>query len=224
MEKVNLNRHDFVFITEAARLRLAKELMPNYSTQVQPIVSSAFTAFNIPGIVRRSEAFDENLLPLGFVPLERYLDQRVRVGCFVEWFEVAGIVTPQEVLKKNISSRTKALELAQEIAAWNRDKGYDIGIIGSVGLEILTGYPYTNADSDIDLVLGPHPLDLIKKIYSEIEALAHEKSVGIDLEIMLPNGFGVKAKELFMNTSTLLGKSLTTVDLLERSSINKYFI
>ena len=44
----------------------------------------------------------------------------------------------------------------------------------------------------------------------------------MDFELDLPNGYGVKLAEVFMDTKTVLGKSLDNVEILHRKDIMQY--
>ena len=44
----------------------------------------------------------------------------------------------------------------------------------------------------------------------------------MDFELDLPNGYGVKLAEVFMETQTVLGKSLDDINLLSRKDIMEY--
>ena len=44
----------------------------------------------------------------------------------------------------------------------------------------------------------------------------------MDFELDLPNGYGVKLAEIFMETQTVLGKSLEDVSLLNRKDVMQY--
>jgi malonate decarboxylase holo-[acyl-carrier-protein] synthase len=217
------SRHDFVVVSNTGRQRISKEILEEYSGAEQSIVRELFSGkygeTGIPGIVRRAVCAEEGLVPVGFVPPERLDGRRLRIGAFAYFSEVVDIVTPYELLRMAIDRRNRCMQAVGEIAKLILTKANAVGVLGSVGLEIFTGIPYTNEDSDIDLVVQGCTYDEITKIFKQITDIGSYYDIPIDLEIALTNGYGIKAVELFMDTKTLLGKSLDAVALLERKAV-----
>ncbi len=222
-ELAQFNRHDFVIISKAGRERICTELLPNYSAAIATIVRDVFSNkygdAGIPGIVRRAKVANELSIPLGFVPLERLEERRLRIGTFANFAEVMNIVTLYKLLQMPFECRNNCLQAASQIAIMAQGINQAIGILGSAGLEIFTGCHYTNGDSDIDLVIQGCDYKTIVEIYNQLKGIGRKYNMPIDLEIALNNGYGVKAAELFMDTKTLLGKSLDNVILLERKTV-----
>lgn len=222
-ELAQVNRHDFVIISKAGRERICAEVLPNYSAAIANIVRDAFSNkygdAGIPGIVRRAKVVNELPIPLGFVPLERLEGRRLRIGTFADVSEVMNVITPYKLLQRPFECRNNCLQAASQIAIMAQDINQPIGILGSAGLEIFTGCHYTNGDSDLDLVIQGCDYKAIVEIYNQLKDIGRKYNIPIDLEIALNNGYGVKAAELFMDTKTLLGKSLDNVILLERKAV-----
>jgi phosphoribosyl-dephospho-CoA transferase len=216
------NRHDFVIISQAGRQRICSEVLKNYSVAEQHIVRDVFLdkygTRGIPGIVRRAE-ITEDVIPLGFVPQERSDGRRLRIGAFAYFAEVVDVITPYELLQMSINKQNRCLQAVSEIAKLASSATKEVGVLGSAGLEIFTGISYTNEESDIDLVLKDCTYEEITKIFKQLKDIGTYYNIPIDLEIALTNGYGIKAEELFMDTRTLLGKSLHDVNLLEREAV-----
>ena len=64
-------------------------------------------------------------------------------------------------------------------------------------LEIATGLPFTNSESDLDLLITGLSLQQLQEVYTELQAIGKKFQVDIDLETELINGYGIKAAELF---------------------------
>lgn len=218
------SRHDFVIISQAGRQRICSEVLKNYSAAKQHMVRDVFSGKygikGIPGIVRRAEIAG-NVIPVGFVPQERLDGRRLRIGAFAYFSEVVDVITPYKLLQMSISKRNSCMEAVSEVAKLAISASKAVGVLGSVGLEIFTGITYTNEESDIDLVLKDCTYEEITKIFKQIKTIGTYFNIPIDLEIALTNGYGIKAEELFMDTRTLLGKSLHDVTLLEREAVLK---
>ena len=58
------------------------------------------------------------------------------------------------------------------------------------------------------------------QFYRAAQACCNE--INMDFELDLPNGYGVKLAEMFMETQTVLGKSLEDVSLLNRKDVMQY--
>ena len=95
-----------------------------------------------------------------------------------------------------------------------------IGVLGSAALELITGLPYTDENSDIDLIVKPAGYNRLLQFYRAAQACCNE--IKMDFELDLPNGYGVKLAEIFMETQTVLGKSLEDVSLLNRKDVMQY--
>lgn len=225
MEKTELRtygRHSLAVLSKEERLRISAEILQKSSPDILSALKELFAfegagGTGMPGIVRRSETVRPGMVPLGFVPLRRHQGQRLRISTFAEEAEIREYITPVRLLHSDFEERTRVLRAAKEIAAWN--EGKDLGVLGSAGLEIFTGLPYTNDDSDLDLLAGARPVGELKELYGRLTALGRRYGFAVDLEVALPDGFGVKVAELFMNTKTLLGKSMREVSLLDRGKV-----
>jgi len=218
-------RHDFVMVSPTGRERICTEVLKNYSVAEQHMVEDVFSGKyginGIPGIVRRAEIAKEDVIPVGFVPPERLAGRRLRIGAFAHFAEVMEVIPPYKLLQMSISKRNRCLEAVSEVAKLAISTSKAVGVLGSAGLEIFTGIPYTNEESDIDLVIKDCTYEEITNIFKQIKAIGTYYNIPIDLEIALTNGYGVKAEELFMDTQTLLGKSLDDVILLDRKAVLK---
>lgn len=93
------------------------------------------------------------------------------------------------------------------------------GLFGSTALEWVTGYPYRNQNSDLDLYLLPLPGCDLQGFGHSLSLLEAQSGVRLDAEIELTGGYGVKLKELLSPSKTVLGKGLYDVVLFEKSTI-----
>ena len=173
----------------------------------------------VPGIVRRGDAVQKNMISVGFVHPELLNGSRVRVPANVRADEIADKVTPYALPHFGFEPRTKAMAALCEVNELDVCKSGRMGVVGSVGMEILTGAPYSNNDSDLDLLLKDCSLNEITDAFAAITQIVKNHGVDADIEIELTNGYGVKAAELFIGSYTLLGKSLSDVQLLERKTV-----
>lgn len=64
-------------------------------------------------------------------------------------------------------------------------------------MEIATGLPFTNSESDLDLLITGLSLQQLQEVDTELQAIGKKFQVDIDLETELINGYGIKALNYF---------------------------
>ena len=221
MDKAQLNRHDLVYISQTAKQRMLAEVAKLYQGEQLLMIKELFSAEQlIPGIVRRAEELTDKLIPLGFVHPKRLAGNRLRVASFSEVSAIEKFCTPYQVLQQEIKLHNRCLQCLREIVLLSNQYQLEIGVLGSAALELVTGLRYTDNNSDLDLLIKPAAGEKIKDFYKAAQNIG--KDINIDLELALPNGYGIKVAELFRDTQTVLGKSLKDVRLLSKQEILKY--
>ena len=91
---------------------------------------------------------------------------------------------------------------------------------GSASLQALTGQPYLNHASDLDLLAYPASRDELAEIVARL--VAHADALPLDGEIVFPSGAAVAWKEWSMASqegSRVLVKDARTVRLARRSAL-----
>lgn len=176
----------------------------------------------IPGIMRREENTGAaGSIPVGFASPYLIEGRRQRIAAFVPVGEIAGIITPYEVVQYKNSYRTPCMQALEECRELARKLQLQLGVWGSTGLEVYTGLPYTHNRSDLDLLITDGDLAKIKIFYEAVGPFQQKYGCKIDVEIDLPTGYGVKLREIFLGTAEILGKSLNDVQLFPRDNILK---
>lgn len=223
MDKTQLKRHNLVFVSQKGKDRIWQELAPKYQGEALELVQDVLQGnYNVPGFVRRSEERPEEVA-VGFVHHKRMQGNRIRIGAFTEMQDVETIMTPYEVMQRKAFTVEEPNHCMQTILAlYKLADQFDlqIGVLGSAALELVTGLPYTDEASDVDILLKPAPYERLLDFYRT--AKENFEDIPLDFELDLPNGYGVKLAEVFMDTKTVLGKSLDNVDLLYRKDIMQY--
>jgi phosphoribosyl-dephospho-CoA transferase len=228
-----LKRHDHVYISkEGLDLLLQTAGMYLTDEDMRPIAEDFLRRailgdVRIPGIVRRDESLPEGMIAVGFVSPQRHEGRHMRIAGLTRPVLIIKTERPGEVIKRvSDKPQTVYMQAIAEVKKYAADSSISIGVLGSAALEIVTGLPYTNEQSDIDLLLCGCTEREIYRAYREImeriRLLGLSMDV-VDMEVELANGYGIKAKELFMDTRTVLGKSLTDVRLLERNLLSTMF-
>lgn len=223
MDKTQLKRHNLVFVSRKGKDRIWQELAPKYQGEALELVRDVLQGdHNVPGFVRRSEERPEEVA-IGFVHHRRMQGNRIRIGAFTEMQDVETIMTPYAVMQRKaftVEEPTHCMETILALYKMADQFDLQIGVLGSAALELVTGLPYTDEASDVDILLKPAPYEKLLDFYRT--AKENFADIPLDFELDLPNGYGVKLAEVFMDTKTVLGKSLDNVDLLYRKDIMQY--
>lgn len=219
MDKTQLKRHDLVFLTEAGRKsvlqRVTQQIKNKEALKAAEEIFCAAAA--VPGIVRRDDTGADCGIAIGFVHYRRIDGNRMRIAAYATEEEIDRIVSVYALTGCSNQQRTECMRIIDAIKSLADDMGLQIGILGSAGMELVTGLPYTDECSDIDILLKPAPYGVLQQFYTKAKLLSPQ--INMDFELELPNGYGIKLAELFMDTSTVLGKSIKDVDLLNKKEI-----
>lgn len=223
---MKIKRHNLVEVSEAGRLWAYQQVKESgrYShealTTVRGILVEGFENRQIPGVMRREEGRTiDGAIPVGFASPFLPEGQRLRVAAFVPQQEIRAIITPYEVLNWANSRRNGCLQALEECKEAAQELGVSLGVWGSAGLELFTGLTYTHNRSDLDLLMTVSSYPSIERFYSRLVGVGNRFGCRIDLELDLPNGYGVKAAELFMQTKDVLGKGISDVGLFPKEEI-----
>jgi phosphoribosyl-dephospho-CoA transferase len=224
---MNLKRHTLLDITDSGRDEILADLAGSgpgsdmlremYAQVLLPEVAG----IRVPGVVRREEtALRSGYLPVGFSSPTTGTQGRLRMAAFVQQKDILRITSPYDLLTVAISPPRNACNTALALArSQARIFGLVLGVWGSAALELYTGLPCTHADSDLDLLVVAAPQELLCRFLLKIESIEEHLDLRIDVEIDLPNGYGVNLKELFGHGRTVLGKSFADVAMLSREQI-----
>jgi phosphoribosyl-dephospho-CoA transferase len=219
-------RHTLIDVSDAGRKAILAELagdgaesavlMKKFAAVLLPELARA----RVPGVVRREDAAPRaGFVPLGFSEPLSDGNGRMRIAAFARLTDVVTATSPYEVASLPIPRRTastKALAAAKVLA-----ESLDLicGVWGSAAMELYTGLPCTREGSDLDLIVAAASRERLLLFMNEIAAMENRFSLRIDVEVDLPNGYGVQLKELFSRGRTVLGKSALDVALLPRDRI-----
>ena len=221
---MQFQRHDLVEFKPAYLSHIVKcavdGLLPCCrTTEVEQKVGS-FLRNSLPGIVCRpvtDVAADQLQLGLSFPFRERGV--RVRSSIVADRKEIARVTCPYKVVARPGLSSSTLQNTLDRIVVLANIRGLKIGLIGSAALEIFTGHAYTRASSDLDLIVEATPHDTLLHFYMALSKISEEHERAVDVEVILPDGNGVKLGELVGQSRKVLAKSLTEVCLLNRDSI-----
>jgi phosphoribosyl-dephospho-CoA transferase len=86
-------------------------------------------------------------------------------------------------------------------------------------MELYTGLPCTHEGSDLDLLVAAASRKRLSRFIDEIRFMEEHFALRIDVELELPNGYGVHLKELLGQGRTVIGKSINGVALFPREQM-----
>ncbi|MCD7975518.1 MAG: malonate decarboxylase holo-[acyl-carrier-protein] synthase [Phascolarctobacterium sp.] len=222
MAEAKLTRHDLVYISRRGKERILNSLLENLTGKRMLLAKDILAGkTDVPGIIRRDDGKNSGIA-IGFVHYCRLDGNRLRIGTFIAAEEILHIEKPHEVLLKNFNCRTCCLEAATAIRRIAAELSLQVGVLGSAALEIATGLPYTDADSDLDILVQHASYDILFDFYRILKNKFED--IRMDFELELPNGYGVKLAEIFMDTRTVLGKSLLDVALLNKKEVMQFLL
>lgn len=222
-------RHSLAHVSPASRPGILAAVLDALPEQMRDpgtrkLVRDAMSKAHIPGIVcRPTGPCPDGGGQLGFSFPFRHGAERVRAAVPVRRGQVSAFFTPWEVMDRALILGSNLHPALPEIARAGALVGVEIGLIGSAALQTVTGLPYLRPDSDLDLVVRAESLRALEQLAAMLARLAKRRSLAIDVEIALPGGLGVKLTELLSGARTVLGKTITGVELIERPRLISLF-
>lgn len=211
-------RHVLVWPDETGRefaISTASSLRPNASVQqVEALIRSG-----VPAIVRRQESPRQDILEVGFSSHEYVDGSRLRVSAEIPAESVAKAVTPFDVMCSYDYKAHPRGALLEELFSLTGRYGLRMGLYGSTALHIVTGLPYSRADSDLDLFLSPAE-KTVREFYETVRTIGERAGVRLDIEADLGDGYACKLAEYFSGQKTVLAKGYDDVKLLRIEEIN----
>ncbi|CAI9397129.1 MULTISPECIES: malonate decarboxylase holo-[acyl-carrier-protein] synthase [Citrobacter] len=210
-----LQRHDLLHISVPAAQRIFSRWQTSRVAWQQ-----AFVAGELPGIVRRPvEGESQNEIALGFSFPERVNGQRQRLASTVMPDEVICRLTPFEIAQRAFAPRTPALMALADLRERFTLLACVAGVWGSTALEIVSGFHYTDCQSDLDIVIDIYPVEQLHDVYQCLLQLEQTHHTRIDVEVRWPTGYGINLKEFMTTQGQILGKSLNDVRLFDKQAL-----
>ena len=220
---MNWKRHTFVDVSDAGREAILAELVGSGTDsaalreKLGRVLLPEQAGARVPGVIRREDGPSRlGCVPVGFSGLGTGREGRLRIAAFARLEDVVRVTSPYEIMSSPAPRRTAPIEALVAVKARARSLGLVLGVWGSVAMEFYTGLPYTHDGSDLDLIVAAVSQERLSCFMVEVSALEERFALRIDVEVDLPNGYGVQLKELLGQGHKVLGKSITGVALLHR--------
>lgn len=208
MDKAALSRHDMVFMTPDA-LAYAKR-------NAQPSELAGHLSVDIPAVVARQQRpRNDGSIEVGFPLPETQDGNRLRVASRIPKQGIQRVVTPFHAASHDISAVGQtASAVVAALLSNGQLLGLQVGIYGSLAMQLVTNMPYFSPTSDYDIFIRPVRPDAgIRDFYHRLGRLEQRFQIKIDVEIACLEDSGAKLAEVFSGQKTVLCKGLYGVQL-----------
>lgn len=232
---VSWKRHTLIWLTEKGRHYAADHILTQpWETFTTEPHAADICKKNlildplIPGIICRQPSVPDNTLPVlqtktllaGFSHWKFEKGSRMRLAASFEPSAVNRSCSPFDLCKPDDHDRLcRAYPQLEAIFSIADRYGIELGLFGSTALEWVTGYPFRNQNSDIDLCIRQTKNADLYGFGKSLVKLEDRCGTRLDAEIETADGYGIKLKELLSPSRTILAKGMYDVKILEKNII-----
>lgn len=232
---VNWTRHTLIWLTEKGRSYAADHIVTQswetLDTKACPSrIWKKELILNplIPGIICRQPSAADNRLPVlqpesllaGFSHWRFEKGSRLRMAASFETSSVHRSCSPFDLCKPDYHDwLCRAYPQLEPVFSIADQCGMELGLFGSTALEWVTGYPYRNRNSDLDLCIRLTEDADLYRFGKALVKLEDRCSTRLDVEVAIADGYGIKLKELLSPSRTVLAKGLYDVKILEKNTV-----
>lgn len=216
-EGTKWRRHEYVVISADGRKNALRQAVEKHPAEERELLEELLTAYPkgtaVPGIIKRQENPHPGFLQVGWSSWKRVQGVRFRTFTEIPEETIERKISPYEVFRQeeqwpvDLSGQLLALKKLGEAC------GIEVGLIGSTGMEILTGLPYRDRESDLDVIIRRKPESDLELFYREMK---NRKGSRVDIELQIPGDGGVKLEDWMSSERLILVKSLYKVELSEK--------
>jgi len=207
-------RHDILQISDTGR-KHAFMMAAWYNPFIEDTLLRHVIFTDIPAIVRAQENPRDGFLEVGFSSHLLRDGVRVRVKSEIPLNDITHVITPFDLIGRADDCRHECIRKSlEDITRLAASHGLDTGVYGSCAMELLTGMPYIQPTSDIDIIIkrrGTH-VDFAG-FYDAAMQVSQRHGTCFDIEVLCRNGSGVKLPELFSKGKTVMCKGLHGAEL-----------
>lgn len=228
----NWKRHTFIWLTGKGRHYAANHIQTQEweSFGSDTWKENLICNHSIPGIICRQPfetdprylMGESGCLLAGFSHWKFEKGNRMRITAYFQETDVLKSCSPFDLcMPAQREDLCRAYPLLEPI--FNAADKYKIepGLFGSVALEWVSGYPYRNPNSDLDLCIRYRQDSDLESFGQTLLLLEEQYRTRIDVEIETTDGYGIKLKELFTSGKTILGKGLYDVKLFKKETLQQ---
>ncbi|EAO2684234.1 malonate decarboxylase holo-[acyl-carrier-protein] synthase [Salmonella enterica] len=218
-----LQRHTLCWLAPSALNAIAEQIDSNFGHLPAAMRREArdhLLSGDLPGIVRRGPCNGDDI-PLGFCFPMRWHRLRLRMAASAPLKAIARYSTPEQTARLPVTDSTCATRAFNTLRQAWRWPELHFGVWGSVALEIMTPWEWTDSDSDLDIQFAPTSFGQLAQCQATLNRIEQKFQLRIDGEISLPNGYAINIKEWFSGSPTLLAKGENDVQLITRQHVTE---
>lgn len=220
-------RHTLIWLTAAGRLHSANHILtPSWEAHESDTwKKNLIYNQRIPGVICRQTSESESTQPVpqpgfllaGFSHWKYDHGCRLRMTARFQEAEVLRCCSPFDLCIPDERNRLcRTYPLLEAVFSAADSYGIEPGLFGSTALEWVTGYPYRNQNSDIDLCIRMMPGCDLKGFGKTLALLEEQYKTRIDVEMETECGYGIKLKEFLSPSKTVLGKGIYDIKIFEK--------
>jgi malonate decarboxylase holo-[acyl-carrier-protein] synthase len=210
-----IHRHDLLVLTPEGRKRIGRQIRSS-AGKFGDRMAEMFETTRIPAIVRRHSCCDQGGIGVGISFPVHEDGQRLRFAAAVMPAEIEEVMTPYVLADQAVESSLPPLRALRKIRDLGLTQPGNLGVYGAVALQMVTRMRYVHDRSDLDLVIRRESIDTLRRFDRRLPALESENDIKIDVEVVLGDVGEVKLKELCSQQKTVLVKSITSVDIVNK--------
>ena len=215
-----MKRHGYLMIGGKGRLYAYGEAVRKYPEigreHLGELLLDRHDFGMVPAIVRRQENKKDGFLDVGWSSWKRKDGVRIRVSLSIREADVEQIISPYEVFLRKERWPGQVSEDLMRLCLSGEKYRVDIGLIGAVGMEALTGLPYIDPDSDLDIIIR-------SRADSDLDGFSRSLGTGfkrrVDAELQFSGIGGVKFGDWMGKGQSVLVKSLDGAMLYEKKKL-----
>lgn len=218
---ISLQRHTLCWLEHSALEDIAAQLDHAFSglpDVLRQETREYLLSGLLPGIVRRGK-HGADRIPLGFCFPLRWQGQRLRLATETALSAIKRYSMPEQTASLPIAGGAHAVNAFNALRKAWRWPDIQLGVWGSVALEIVTPWRWTDAHSDLDLRLLPIAPAGLSECWASLCHIEEQFEIRIDGEIRLSDGFAINIQEWFSGSATLLAKGERDVELRSRQQV-----
>jgi len=212
-----MKRHDLIFLESEGREYAAAAARKNHPTLEPEFINQIIVGDKIPGIIKRQENMEADEIAVGFSTCHYTSGgARIRLSSEVPRKFVRALMSPFKVFEK-----AGSMGIYSEVSELRKNGNIMIGLFGSSALEAVTGQPYRNKNSDVDLYVKvrQNAGSSLREFARDIGEVEKKHRVCFDIEVECWENYGIKMKELLSEQKTVLAKGLYDVQIFMRDEV-----
>jgi phosphoribosyl-dephospho-CoA transferase len=210
-----LPRHERVWLSAAGWASVRAQVADAYHPAL-----AQWQRQNWPLIARRHEADCAPDLSCLGLPLPPREGDKVRLPLRIATNHITAHLPPLGLMELGTSLQTDWKNALDALRSAAHHKRVVFQVVGSAAMQAITGLPYVQSSSDIDLLLQPTSLEQLADGVDLLRQFANR--LPLDGEVIFPSGDAVAWKEWCdtdQSSARVLVKSAARVALLQRDAL-----